>query len=74
MAFAKPLPFRAKIISFCSKTVPQPWVVGFCPKQNMAGVGVGGRLDGGGSKETLVGPDRAGMGSYLAGSSSLPGC
>lgn len=72
--FCKSIALWGKRISFCSKTVPQPWVMGFCPKQNMAGMAVGGHLHGGGSKETLVGSDRAGMGSYLAGSSSLPGC
>lgn len=66
--FCKTIALQGKRISFCSQTVPQPWVVGFFPKQNMAGMGVGGHLHSDGSKETLVGSEGADMGSCLAGS------
>lgn len=60
----KTIALWGKRISFHSKT--QRWVVRSCPKQTLAGMGVGGHLHGGGSQETLVGSARAGMGSYLA--------
>lgn len=66
--FCKTIVLQGKRISLRSKTVPQRWVVGFCPKQNVAGMGVEGHLHRDGSKETAVGSDGAGVGSCLAGS------